>query len=260
MESMLWERRRSFRIPVSGKALLQCDGELDGLYEVDDVSIDGCSLHKASSTNRTNQASANQSTSQSSSALESRGARRVEVAIRVEGAAEIEMPAEIVRRELSGSVAQLGLHFTHASPAFEDFIQDLVMDSLENDVPNDEVLVVHAHPERENLLFDAMRRVGHRIVAARTARDAVSILEHATERIRIAFVADVVGTSRARDIVKLIVRRFPHVQCVPMSTSGAQRLLGAIRKATPKHNGPLGPWSLSRLHKVVVAPRRNAIA
>jgi hypothetical protein len=248
MSAMLWERRRSFRIPVSGKALLQYDGQLHGLYEVDDVSIDGCSLHKHGDMNR-------RAARVASGALR----KHVNVAIRVEGASEIEMPARVVRQSSDGDVALLGLRFTHANPAFEDFIQDLVMDSLENERDQDEVLVVHAHPERENALFDAMRGLGHRIVAARTPRDAVSILEHAAENIRIALVADVVGTSRARDIVKLILRRFPHVQCVRMSHGGAQRLLGAIREAAlgkSKHDA----WSLSRLRKVVSATQKHATA
>jgi hypothetical protein len=101
------------------------------------------------------------------------------------------------------------------------------------------VLVVHAEPELEPAVIDTVRGFGHRVVAARTARDALVILERAAEQIRVALVADVVGTSRARDIVKLIVTRFPHVQCVRMTQQGAHRLLGALRKVGP--SGP-GAW------------------
>ncbi|HEX2676194.1 MAG TPA: PilZ domain-containing protein, partial [Polyangiales bacterium] len=116
MNTMLWERRHSFRIPVTGKAVLACHGALDGLYDVDDVSIDGCSLHKRALHDIDREFI--RSDSRLRGLARDRERSRVAVSIRVEGASQIEMPARVVRRSQSGGVAHLGLHFTKASPAF----------------------------------------------------------------------------------------------------------------------------------------------
>lgn len=233
MSNMLWERRRSFRIPITGKALLQHHGRLEGLYSVEDVSIDGCGLMDGP--------------------CECELGSKVGVTMHVDGGNDIHLPARVMRKEYVGASSHLGLRFVSRSPAFEDLIQDLAIRSLEHDPPGD-ILVVHAHPERENVLFDTMRSLGHRIVPARTARDAVSVLEGTAQRIRMAFVSPVVGSSQSRDILKLITRRFPHVHCVMMSRSGAQRLVRAIREASPMREGP---WSLARLRKVVSSQEKE---
>jgi CheY-like chemotaxis protein len=120
-----------------------------------------------------------------------------------------------------------------------------------------EILVVHANPERVTALIDTMRGVGQKLVVARTAREAIMQLERGAERVRMAIVAPVVGSSRARDIVKLISLRFPHVDCVTLSRGGAARVVRAIRNAG-RADTPVGtvseessPWSRSRLHKVM---------
>ena len=46
MGSMLWERRKFFRIPISGKALLQNGERCDGLYCLENLSIGGCMLSR----------------------------------------------------------------------------------------------------------------------------------------------------------------------------------------------------------------------
>lgn len=229
MSSMLWERRHSFRIPITGKALLQHHGRLEGLYSVEDLSIDGCCLVDGP--------------------CECELGSKVSVTMHVDGSRDIHLPARVMRKAYVGSSPHLGLRFIDRSPAFEDLIQDLAIRSLEHEPPG-EILVVHAHPERENMLFDTMRGLGHRLVPARTARDAVSVLEAEAQRIRMAFVSPVVGSSRSRDILKLISRRFPHVHCVMMSRNGAQRLVRALREASPMREGP---WSLARLRKVVAS-------
>jgi hypothetical protein len=227
MSAMHWERRRFFRIPISGKALLQHDHRVDGLYRLENLSIGGCML--------------------------SRGpdcplGDKVDVTLHVDGEEEIELPAKVVRHEHQGDCATIGLCFTDTDPLFEDRIQDLVMRSIERDQQG-EVLLVHAQPERVSQLLDTIHDVGQRVVSARTPREAFSILESDAERIHMAIVAPVVGTSTARDIVKSILRRFPHVQCVLLSRGGAERLTRAIRSSTPEDL--TSPWSLSRLRRVI---------
>jgi hypothetical protein len=226
MTAMLWERRKFFRIPISGKALLQHGEKLDGLYRLENLSIGGCML---------------------SAGPECSLGDKVGVTLHVEGESDIELPAKVVRKEDASHGASVGLCFTDTDPLFEDRIQDLVMRTIEREQRN-EILVVHAHPERVTQLFDSMREVGQSIISARTPRDAYSILETAAERIRMAIVAPVVGTSHAKDIVKLILRRFPHVHCVLLSRGGADRLVRAIRNASPEEQLP---WSMPRLRKVI---------
>jgi hypothetical protein len=76
----------------------------------------------------------------------------------------------------------------------------------------------------------------------------MSVLESAADRIHMAIIAPIVGTSTARDIVKLILRRFPHVHCVMLSRGGAERLTKAIKNAQPDE---FSPWSLKRLRRVI---------
>jgi hypothetical protein len=121
------------------------------------------------------------------------------------------------------------------------------MRSIERDQQS-EVLVVHAQPERVTQLLDSIRKVGQCVVSARTPRDAMEVLETSAERIHMAIIAPVVGASSARDIVKLILRRFPHVHCVLLSRGGAERLTRAILRAKPEE---VSPWSLSRLRRVI---------
>jgi len=226
MTAMLWERRKFFRIPISGKALLQHGEHLDGLYRLRDLSIGGCMLTHGP---------------------DCKLGDRVAITLHVEGEEDIELPAKVVRQEHAPDGPHLGLCFTDHDPLFEDRIQDLVMRSIERE-QRSEILVVHANPERVQPLFDSIRAIGQTTVIARTPRDAMEILETGAERVRMAIVAPVVGTSTARDIVKLILRRFPHVNCVLLSRGGAGRLTRAIRGALPKESSP---WSMSRLRKVI---------
>ena len=199
MGAMLWERRKFFRIPISGKALLQHGERCDGLYCLENLSIGGCMLSRGPDC-----------------AL----GDRVGVLLHVDGEAEIELPARVVRHECAttqGGGAMLGLSFTTTDPMFEDRIQDLVMRSIERDQQS-EVLVVHAHPERVTPLLDSIREVGQSVCSARTPRDAMDVLERTADRIHLAIVAPVVGMSSARDIVKLIRLRYPHVKCVVLGS------------------------------------------
>lgn len=172
---------------------------------------------------------------------------KVDLTLHVDGESEIELPAKVVRHERQGAGALIGLCFTDRDPRFEDRIQDLVMRSIERDQQS-EVLVVHAQPERVSDLLDSIREIGQSVVSARTPRDAMSVLETTADRIHMAIIAPVVGTSSARDIVKLILRRYPHVHCVLLSRGGAERLTRAIRSAKPEE---VSPWSLSRLRRVI---------
>ncbi|MET0388422.1 MAG: PilZ domain-containing protein [Polyangiales bacterium] len=230
MTAMLWERRKFFRIPISGKALLQHGEHLDGLYRLHDLSIGGCMLTHGPAREPGD---------------------RVAVTLRFEGEPALERPAKVVRNESAPDGSHISLCFTDRDPLFEDKIQDLVMRSIEREQRH-EVLIVHAHPERVTPLFDSMREVGQTTVLARTPREALEVLERGSERVRLAIVAPVVGTSNARDIVKLIMRRFPKVNCVLLSRGGAGRLVRAIRSAAPaERRGHLAPWSLTRLRKVI---------
>ena len=239
MTAMLWERRKFFRIPISGKALLQHGEHLDGLYRLHDLSMGGCML---------------------TDGPVCKLGDRVAVTLRVDGEEELALPAKVIRHEHVAEGerdgVRVGLRFTDHDPLFEDRIQDLVMRSIERE-HQIEILVVHANPERVTALFDSMRGVGQKLVVARTAREAILQLERAGERMRMAIVAPVVGSSRARDIVKLISLRFPHVNCVTLSRGGAARVVRAIRNArrvdSPESNTAKesSPWSLSRLRKVI---------
>ncbi|HTU60174.1 MAG TPA: PilZ domain-containing protein [Polyangiales bacterium] len=239
MTAMLWERRKFFRIPISGKALLQHGEHLDGLYRLHDLSMGGCML---------------------TDGPVCKLGDRVALTLRVDGEEELALPAKVVRHERVAASerdgVRVGLRFTDHDPLFEDRIQDLVMRSIERE-HQIEILVVHANPERVTALFDSMRGVGQKLVVARTAREAILQLERAGERMRMAIVAPVVGSSRARDIVKLISLRFPHVNCVTLSRGGAARVVRAIRNAnrvdSPESNTAKesSAWSLSRLRKVI---------
>jgi hypothetical protein len=226
MTAMLWERRKFFRIPISGKALLQHGEHLDGLYPLQNLSIGGCML---------------------TAGPNCKLGDHVAVTLHVDGETDIELPAKVVRHEVAPDGLHVGLCFTDHDPLFEDRIQDLVMRSIERE-QRSEILIVHAHPERVTPLFDTMRAVGQSTLLARTPRDAMEILETNAERVRMAIVAPIVGTSSARDIVKLILRRFPHVNCVLLSRGGATRLVRAIRSRLAKEDSP---WSLARLRKVI---------
>jgi len=226
MGAMLWERRKFFRIPISGKALLQHGEHCDGLYCLENLSIGGCML---------------------SHGPDCALGDKVALTLHVDGESEIELPAKVVRHEGQGTAGTIGLCFTDTDPRFEDRIQDLVMRSIERDQQS-EILVVHAEPERVTHLLDSIREIGQCVVSARTPRDAISVLDTSADRIHMAIVAPVVGTSSARDIVKLILRRFPHVHCVLLSRGGAERLTRAIRSAKPEE---VSPWTLSRLRRVI---------
>jgi hypothetical protein len=226
MGAMLWERRKFFRIPISGKALLQHGERCDGMYRLENLSIGGCMLSRGPDC-----------------AL----GDKVAVTLHVDGETEIELPAKVVRHECQGAGALIGLCFTDTDPRFEDRIQDLVIRSIERDQQG-EVLVVHADPDRVTQLLDSIRETGQSVVSARTPRDAMSVLETSADRIHMAIIAPVVGTSTARDIVKLILRRFPHVHCVMLSRGGAERLTKALKSARPED---ISPWSLSRLRRVI---------
>jgi hypothetical protein len=226
MNAMLWERRKFFRIPISGKALLQHGEHLDGLYRLENLSIGGCML---------------------STGPDCALGTTVGVTLHVDGESEIELPAKIVRHDQAVGHTKVGLCFTDTDPLFEDRIQDLVMRSIERE-QRTEILVIHASPEDVTSLFDTMRDVGQSTITARTPRDAMAILESTAERIRIAIIAPVVGASSARDIVKLILRRYPHVHCVLLSRGGVDRLVSAIRSSTEVEPSP---WSLTRLRKVI---------
>lgn len=237
MTAMLWERRRFFRIPISGKALLQHGEHLDGLYRLHDLSMGGCMLTHGP---------------------DCKLGDRVAVTLRVEGEDELALPAKVVRheRDMNGAGVRVCLCFTDHDATFEDRIQDLVMRSIEREQQT-QILVVHSNPERVTALFDSMRGVGQKLVVARTARDAISLLERGAEQVRMAIIAPVVGSSRARDIANVISLRFPHVNCVTLSRGGAARVVRAIRSArrtetiesvAPKESSA---WSLSRLRKVI---------
>src|SRR5688572_10561658 len=135
MSAMLWERRKFFRIPISGKVLLQQGERVDGLYCLENLSIGGCMLSRGP---------------------ECSLGDKVDLTLHVDGEDEIELPAKVVRHERAGAGATIGLCFTDTDPKFEDRIQDLVMRSIERDQQS-EILLVHAHPERVTPLLDTIR-------------------------------------------------------------------------------------------------------
>jgi hypothetical protein len=243
------ERRKSFRIPVTGKALLQHSGRnagpVEGLFAIENVSIGGCSLRADGHVEASHGTS---SASTSPMPTWCHLGDLVDVSLHLDEQGKIALPARVVR-SAEPDMPSVGLSFMMTPPKLEDRLQDLVMRSIEREQRGD-ILVVDAHPERLARLFDTIRSVGQRIVAARTARDAMHTLEHAAHHIRLAIIAPIVGTSQARDIVKAILRSFPHVQCVLLGRGSTERLVHAIRSEVSRAPSP---WNLSRLRKVIAA-------
>ena len=229
MHETLWERRRSFRIPLAGKALLQVGERFEGIYDVKDVSIEGCCL------------------------IDGPGGcdigSRVTVTMHIQEGLDRELDARVVRKSLWGSNGQLGLRFVQPSAAFEDQVQDWTMRTIEDGAFGD-VLVVHSNPEQEGTLLDAIAALGHRVLIAHTARETLTVLEEAGRRIHLALVSPVIGRSRACDVMRLIFTRAQHVRCLPLSQSSIQALLGAIRRGMGETAlGTQPVWGTGRLRK-----------
>ena len=225
MTATLWERRKFFRIPTSGKALLRHGVHLEGLYQLHDLSMGGCLL-----------------THGPDCALH----ERVIAALRVEGEDGLELCARVVRQEHTADGVHVRLSFTEQAPLFEDRIQDLVMRTIERE-QHSEILIVHEQPERLERLLVAMRAIGQSIVIARTPSDAIEILESGV-RIDLAIVAPALGESSARKLVRSVLRRFPHVQCVMLSPGSVGRLVHAIRASGVYDRLP---WTLTHLREVI---------
>jgi PilZ domain len=226
MTATLWERRKFFRIPTSGKALLRHGVHLEGLYRLHDLSMGGCLL-----------------THGPDCALQ----ERVIAALRVEGEDGIELSARVVRQERSADGVHVRLCFTEQEPSFEDRIQDLVMRSIERE-QHSEILIVHEQPERLERLLVTMRAIGQSIVLARTPWDALTVLESGAMRIDLAIIAPTLGQSSVREFMRIVLRRFPQMQCVMLSPGGVGRLVHAIR--TSAFDDRL-PWTLTHLREVI---------
>lgn len=226
MTATLWERRKFFRIPTSGKALLRHGPHLEGLYRLHDLSLGGCLLtHGPDCTLQ----------------------GRVIAALRVDGEDDIELHARVVRQERTARGAHVRLCFTEQAASFEDQIQDLVMRTIERE-HHSEILIIHDHPERLERLLVTMQAIGQRIVLARTAHEALALLESGTTCIDLAIVAPVLGQRSVRDLVRMLLQRFPHVPCVLLSAGGVGRLVHAIQ--TSRFDARL-PWTAAHLREVI---------
>jgi len=225
---MQTDRRRSYRVPVHGLALLWHEDRITGRYALGDLSMGGCLLRNGPAC----------------SIGEEYG-----LVLDLDEQSGIHLPAKVVRQvqtELGGR--ELGLAFLSHGVAFEDRIQDLVMHVLERDRPANpgRVLVVDAEAGRRRDTTQSLRRMGHHVLEATTPLEAVWELENGPMDIHTVFVARRLGRSDGRDLLKFISARY----------AGVWRIMVAEQPEPDSAADAVfaGPCQPSRLRKVLSKP------
>lgn len=226
MEESQADRRRSFRVPVHGLALLWHEDRIAGRYALGDLSIGGCMLRN--------------------------GPRCVlgdeyGLVLDLDERSSIRVPAKVVRqRETELGGRELGLAFLSHSSVVDDQIQDLVMQLLEHEryASSGRVLVVDAESARRRDTAGNLRRLGHEVLEATTPLEAVWELENGPMDIHTVFVARRLGSSDGRDLLRFIGSRYTGVWRVMLAEQQEGNgpadavLLGStparLRKAMPK--------------------------
>ena len=219
------DRRRSFRVPVHGLALLWHEDRITGRYALSDLSMGGCLLRDGPPC----------------AIGEEYG-----LVLDLDEQSGIHLPAKVVRQrstELGGR--ELGLCFLAHAPTFEDRIQDLVMQILEREQPANpgRVLVVDAEGGRRRETSMSLRRMGHHVLEATTPLEAVWELENGPMDIHTVFVARRLGKTDGRDLLKFIGSRYAGVWRVMVAEQTEPE--GAADAVL------LGPCQPSRLRKVL---------
>lgn len=219
------DRRRSFRVPVHGLALLWHEDRITGRYSLSDLSMGGCLLRDGP---------------------ECALGEEYGLVLDLDDQSGIHLPAKVVRQrstELGGR--ELGLAFLAHGTKFEDRIQDLVMQILERDQPMSpgRVLVVDAEGGRRRETTQSLRRMGHHVLEATTPLEAVWELENGPMDIHTVFVARKLGKTDGRDLLKFIGSRYTGVWRVMLAEQTEPE--GAADAVL------LGPCQPSRLRKVL---------
>jgi CheY-like chemotaxis protein len=228
MEDSHVDRRRSFRVPVDGLALLWHQDRIAGRYALSDLSIGGCLLRNGPPCTVGDEYG---------------------LVLDLDERAGIRVPAKVVRQrstELGGR--ELALEFLRHAPAIEDQLQDIVMQILENErfVVAGRVLVVDAEAVRRRETSDHLRQLGHEVLEATTPLEAVWELENGPMDIHTVFVARALGDSDGRDLLRFIGSRY----------TGVWRVMLAEQQEAegPAEAVLLGPAQPSRLRKVMPKP------
>jgi CheY-like chemotaxis protein len=228
------DRRRSFRVPIDGLALLWHEDRIAGRYALRDLSIGGCLLRNGPACKIGDEYG---------------------LVLDLDERAGIRVTAKVVRqRETELGGRDVALAFA-AHPVVEDQLQDLVMQILENErfVIAGRVLVVDSDPMRRRDTSDHLRQLGHDVLEATTPLEAVWELENGPMDIHTVFVARALGESDGRDLLRFIGSRYTGVWRVmladkhePHGPHGATEAAEAVL---------LGPSQPSRLRKVMPKPR-----
>lgn len=217
------ERRKSFRVGVTGRALLWNKNVIAGRFRIVDLSIGGCLLRDASRQ------------------MIDDAEYRLVLELGSYGA--IRLPAKLVRqRDLGEGVVELGMQFCTHPPATEDRIHDLVMANLEAERPSGSgrVLIVDPDPLRRRALRESIGPLGYVVVEADSPVDAVWELENGPADFHAVLVSRWLGRCDGRDLVRFIGERY----------TGVHRVLVTEREAPEVHAADSvlpGPFDRSHL-------------
>lgn len=194
--STAWDRRRSFRVPVPGRASVWSKGQLRGRYDLLDVSIGGCSL---------------------SGGPEPKVGEEVDVMLHLPHRTALAVHAT-VRRVSPSSV---GLRFEHATPRAEDCIQDVVVEAVARAHMGNShvVLVVEPRHAVRQTLVRTLRELGQHAIGVATALDAVQLLVEEGERIDTAFIEAESTSLKSDELVEFLAHNHPRVRRVLMGDS-----------------------------------------
>lgn len=191
LHDTLTDRRRSFRVEVPAVAMLWSKGQLEGRYDVRDLSIGGCRL--------------------------SNGPRRtvgdtVKLLVHLpQDLGEFALPATVVRHVDRG----MGMRFADSSPAAEDCIHELVLQSLQKRrAETQTTLVVGPNTAGRQTLVQVLRQLGRRAIGVPTPLDAVQLLVEEGHRIDTAFIEIDAGSRHGMELVEFLAHNHPTVRRV----------------------------------------------
>lgn len=187
----MWERRRTFRVELSARALLWQRGELRGSYELHDLSMGGCAV-----------------TGGPQRAL----GETFDVMLHVPHRVPLAIPAR-VQRVSNGS---MGLIFDKRTPRAEDWIQDVVVEAIAKarEYGRHVALVIEPRPAERHALVRALQELGQRAVGVATALDAVQLLVEEGERVDTAFVEAESNTLKSQELIEFLTLHHPRVRRV----------------------------------------------
>ena len=185
------ERRRSFRIEVDATAALWERGAFHGSYPVLDLSLGGCCLSACPTTTL---------------------GKQLELCLRPpDREQELRMPVRVARRHESS----LGLQFLVHDPLMEDWVHDLLMQSLEQSpLPLGRTLVVHSRPEEISELLTTLEGHGHHVNLVCTPLEMVWMLENREGEFHTAVISPSLVQVHKLDVTGFLARRHPSMQHV----------------------------------------------